>query len=50
MVSLPTRMRTRSPWRTLRLSMPGNTRLFQVQRLKSSMVLTWGVIEPGSML
>jgi hypothetical protein len=30
-------------------SMPGKARLFQVHRLKSSMVLTLGVALPGSM-
>ncbi len=29
--------------------MPGKARLFQVQRLKSSMVLIFGVALPGSM-
>jgi len=43
------RMRTRSFMRTFRLSMPGKARLFQVHRLKSSMVLTCGVALPGSM-
>ena len=42
MVRLPMRTRTRSPLRTLSESMPGNARLFQVHRLKSSMVLTLG--------
>jgi len=37
----------RSPSRTLRLSMPGKARLFQVHRLKSSMVLTCGVALPA---
>ena len=49
MVRLPMRRRTRSPCRTLMLSMPGKARLFQVHRLKSSMVLTLGVLAPGSM-
>ena len=43
------RMRTRSFCRTTIGSMPGNTRLLKVHRLKSSMVLTFGVMLPGSM-
>ncbi|MCY1537855.1 hypothetical protein D9M68_733670 [compost metagenome] len=48
MVRLPMRMRTRSFRRTFRLSMAGNTRLFQHQMLKSVMVLIFGVLLPGS--
>ena len=43
MVRLPMRMRTRSPKRTLSESMPGKTRLFQLQILKSSIVMIRGV-------
>ena len=43
MVRLPMRTRTRSPLRTTSGSMPGKTRLFQVQRLKSVMVMTFGM-------
>jgi hypothetical protein len=42
MVRLPMRTRTRSPFLTLSESMPGKARLFQVHRLKSSMVLILG--------
>ena len=42
MVRLPMRTRTRSPCRTTSGSMPGNTRVFQVHRLKSVMVMTLG--------
>ena len=42
-VRLPKRMRTLSLCRTFRLSMPGKMRLFQLQRLKSSMVMIFGV-------
>ncbi|MNT52814.1 hypothetical protein D3C72_1898550 [compost metagenome] len=42
------RMRTRSPWRATSGLMAGNTRLFQHQMLWSSMVLTLGVMLPGS--
>ncbi len=48
-VRLPMRMRTRSPRRATRVSMPGKTRLFQAQVLKSSIVATVGVRAPGSM-
>ncbi len=48
-VRLPMRMRTRSPVRATNGAMPGNARLFQVHRLKSSIVLTRGVALPGSM-
>jgi hypothetical protein len=48
-VRLPKRMRTRSPVRATRGSIAGKTRLFQVHRLKSSIVLTRGVKLPGSM-
>ncbi|MCY1524589.1 hypothetical protein D9M68_595300 [compost metagenome] len=47
-VRLPARMRTRSPRRTLSVSMAGNTRLLKLQMLKSVMVLTLGVALPGS--
>jgi hypothetical protein len=43
------RMRTRSPWRTFIESMPGKMRLLNVHRLKSSIVMIFGVYEPGSM-
>jgi hypothetical protein len=43
------RMRTLSFSRTFSVSMPGNTRLFQLQMLKSSMVMIFGVMLPGSM-
>lgn len=49
MVRLPMRMRTRSPRRTGRAAMPGKTRLFQVHRLKSVMVATFGTWAPGGM-
>ena len=49
MVRLPKRTRTRSPSRATSGLMPGKTRLFQLQMLKSSMVLTLGVMLPGSM-
>ena len=43
------RTRTRSFLRTTSGSMPGNTRLFQVHRLKSVISATFGVCAPGSM-
>ena len=43
MVRLPMRTRTRSCKRTLSESIPGKTRLFQLHRLKSSMVMIRGV-------
>ncbi|MDT4881128.1 hypothetical protein FQZ97_1169530 [compost metagenome] len=48
MVRLPMRTRTRSPSRATSGLMPGNTRLFQAQMFCSSMVLTCGVMLPGS--
>ncbi|TSE33248.1 hypothetical protein Tchar_01837 [Tepidimonas charontis] len=46
-VKLPMRTRTRSPRRATNGSMPGKTRLFHAQMLKSSMVLGLGVRAPG---
>ena len=43
------RMRTRSLWRTTSESIPGNTRLLKLNRLKSSIVMIFGVALPGSM-
>ena len=48
-VRLPTRILTLSPVRATKGSMPGKALLFQVHRLKSSMVFTLGVALPGSM-
>ena len=48
-VRLPMRTRTRSLCRTTSGLMPGKMRLFQVHRLKSSIVITLGVALPGSM-
>ena len=48
-VRLPTRTRTRSPVRATSGSMPGNTRLFKVHRLKSVISAVRGVALPGSM-
>ena len=42
-------MRTLSFSRTLSESMPGKMRLFQLHRLKSSIVMIFGVALPGSM-
>ena len=42
-------MRTLSLCRTFSVSMPGKMRLFQDHRLKSSMVMIFGVMLPGSM-
>ena len=49
MERLPTRTRTRSSRRTASGSIPGNTRVFQDQRLNSVMVVTFGKKLPGSM-
>ncbi|MNT43043.1 hypothetical protein D3C72_1794940 [compost metagenome] len=43
MVRLPTRTRTLSPWRTTIGSIPGKTRLLKVNKLKSVMVMIFGV-------
>ena len=43
------RMRTLSFLRTTSGSMPGNTRLFNDHRLKSVIVMIFGVAAPGSM-
>ena len=48
-VRVPMRMRTRSFSRTTSGSMPGKMRLFQLHRLKSSIVMIFGVAAPGSM-
>jgi hypothetical protein len=42
-VRLPMRMRTLSMWLTTSGSMPGKMRLFQLHRLKSSIVMIFGV-------
>ncbi len=42
-VRLPIRMRTLSFFRTISGLIPGNTRLFHDQRLKSSIVMIFGV-------
>ena len=47
MVRLPIRMRTRSPSAHRQESMPGNTRAFQVQRLKSVISVTLGSERAG---
>ena len=43
------RMRTLSFFLTTSGSMPGKMRLFQLHRLKSSIVMIFGVKLPGSM-
>ena len=48
-VRLPKEKRTRSPFFTTHGSVPGNTRLLNVNRLKSFMMFGLGVAVPGSM-